>query len=313
MKLKVFVAGGSGFIGSNFVMFMRELGIHVDYCSSTEVFFQDEKKESVAIKSLLDLDLSEYDSVIHCAAFTGGVDVIKTQPDKLISENTKLTLDLLSSSVRGRVRQFVFISSSAVYPASLEELKEEDGFKGDPDSVFFGPGWMKRYCEKLCAYYYQQYGMEMLVIRPSNLYGPYDHFDPTRSHVIPALIDKFSTGEGGAVSVYGTPNVLRDFIYVNDFVQSVIQLIDTPTTIGFETVNVCNGYSISMFNLVKEICRLTDPSKTFTFDVTKPITRKVQKICDAKLRRSVPTLPLTSLEDGLKKTIEYYKQLKASS
>ena len=303
--MKVFVAGGSGFIGINFVLFLKSMGVHVDYCSSKEIIFDDARGP---ITSLKNLDLKGYDVVIHCAAFTGGVEVIKKQPDKLISENTKITLDLLESCAKSKVKQFVFISSSAVYPSSLESLVEEDGFRGDPDPIFFGPGWMKRYCEKLCAYYHQQYNMDMLVIRPSNVYGLYDHFEVNKAHVIPALINKFSQQGDAAVEVYGIPNVLRDFIYVEDFVSIVFQLIRASSIVGLETINVSSGISVTMETLVKCIQEVIIPRKDYIFDASKPITRKVQKINNSKAMH-IALYPFTILLDGVRATINYYDSL----
>lgn len=308
--MKVFVAGGSGFIGTNFVLLLRNMGIHVDYCSSKEIFFNDDNKQSVIMASLKDLDLKEYDSVIHCAAFTGGVDVIKKQPDRLISENTKITLDLLESCARSKVKHFIFISSSAVYPSSLESLVEEDGFKGDPDPAFFGPGWMKRYCEKLCVYYHQQYNMDVLVVRPSNVYGVYDYFKLDKAHVIPALINRFSQLESTTVAVYGMPSVLRDFIYVEDFVSLVVQLVQSQEIIGFNIINVSSGVSVTMETLVIYIQELTKTKKTYTFDISKPTTRKIQKISNVKLRNIIPfPFSFTPLVNGLNATIDYYNSL----
>jgi len=206
----------------------------------------------------------------------------------------------------------VFISSSAVYPSSQEALKESDGFVGDPDPAFFGPGWMKRYCEKLCAYYSDRYGMNILIIRPSNVYGPYDHFEDNRSHVIPALIKKFDMEE--KVTVFGLPNVIRDFIYVDDFASTLFSLIQRGYK-GLETFNVASGEHLTM-NVVASVIEnvlLNNKQNAsrygYFFDTTKPITRKVQKIDITKLENAgMP--PTTKFYDGIQKTYEYYKSIK---
>lgn len=304
---QIFVAGGSGFIGTNFRKFYKnEYKADLDYCTSRRVVQFGELNE---FKSFQHISFKQYDLVIHAAAFTGGLEVIKKQPDRLISENTKITLDLLEACARDKVKNFVFISSSAVYPSSFEPLKESDGFVGDPDPAFFGPGWMKRYCEKLCAYYSDRYGMNILIIRPSNVYGPYDHFEDNRSHVIPALIKKFDAEDN--VTVFGLPNVIRDFIYVDDFSNAILALISRGFR-GVETYNVASGISLTMDMIASTIENVilnneqTLRSIQYYFDTTKPITRKVQKIDITKMKIEAQT----KFYDGIQKTYEYYKSIK---
>ncbi|MCK9541106.1 MAG: NAD(P)-dependent oxidoreductase [Novosphingobium sp.] len=303
----VFVTGGTGFLGKHFVNFLdHKRGASYDYCSSTELY-QFGVIKNFENNILKNIPLKDYDLVIHCAAFTGGLDVITYNKDQLITENIRITLDLLENCRKSGIKKFVFISSSAVYPSSIHPLREEEAFEGDPDSIFFGPGWMKRYCEKLCEFYYKEFGMEILIIRPSNVFGTLCDFN-NHPHVIPSLIKQFLDKKTQHVKVAGKPDVIRDFIYVDDFVSIVWELINKSK--GFDVFNVATGTSTTIEEVVKLIAELTDTEKTFDFplELQSKTTRLVQKI-DIRKLLSIHTPSFTSLRWGLRETILHYKEL----
>jgi GDP-L-fucose synthase len=302
--MRIFVTGGTGFLGKAFVTFLKEKDHEVDYCSSKKVINTVYGFEEVIDFSKI--SFKNYDLVIHCAAFTGGLTTMVSLKEDLISVNVKMTTDLLQACARDGVKNFIYISSSAVYPSSEEFLKEEQGFEGDPDDFFFGIGWMKRFGEKLCQYHYKNNNMNCLVIRPSNIYGPGDHFGK-RAHVIPALIEKFLSKDNEKVEVFGSPYVIRDFIYIEDFIRIVCDLFFYVK--GFETINVASGEPIYMEKLVRLIKCCTASLNEYYFCSPEKITRKVQKIDTHKLQFLYKTNIFKPLPLGITKTIDYYLHL----
>ena len=131
------------------------------------------------------------DYVFLCAAHTSGAAVIRTTPLVHITPNVLINTLMLEAAHRAKVAKFCFISSGAAYPPTADRpVREAEMFDGDPHDVYFAAGWMKRYAEILCRTYAEKIAQPMptVVVRPSNVYGPYDKFDFAVSHVTAALI-----------------------------------------------------------------------------------------------------------------------------
>ena len=123
-----------------------------------------------------------------CAAVSSGAMIIQNNPMFHVNDNIIMNQNILKASAKNKVKKFVFLSSNTVYPVGKKPMKEND-MNYDLFYKYFNVGWMKIFSEKLCEMYKSK--MIINIIRPANLYGPYDKFDPTRSKVIPALIRKF--------------------------------------------------------------------------------------------------------------------------
>jgi GDP-L-fucose synthase len=184
------------------------------------------------------------------------------------------------------------------------------GFIEDPSNVYFGVGWVKRYSEKLAEFYYRQYGMEILVVRPSNIYGPYDSFDPSKSHVLPALIRKF-VENNELVEVWGTPDVARDFIFIDDFVSGVLTAFESFT--GFDVYNIASGNIYTIGESVNLISELTNYKGEIKYNDSKPMTIFKRVIDITKARKVLGFQAKTSFRDGLQKTIDYFRYKRSAS
>ena len=309
---KVFVSGGrTGFLGANLVEALLKQGATVfahSLHAHKSSFFP------LATPSLIQLtqDLSESatiplgtDYVFHCAAHTGGAHEMVNNPLAQVNENAKINTNILEAARLAKVKKICFISSSAVYPDSESPLLEEDGFQGDPPGNYFGPAWMKRYSEKLAEFYSRQHGLDVLVIRPSNIYGPYSSFDLERAHVLPALIRKFLEAKD-EVEVWGVPEVVRDFIFVDDFVEGLFAAFQRKEK--FEVFNIATGSDITIGAAVEIIQELTGFRGRVSFNSQKPMTIKKRRISTAKAESLLGFTAKTSFSDGLKKTIHWYQE-----
>lgn len=308
---KVYISGGrTGFLGTNFAKEILNRGAKV-YVQSMHKDKQSFWKPDTENVTEIICDFSRgaelpegIDYFFHCAAHTSGAHEMATNPVAQITENVFINSNVLDAAAKAKVKKFVFISSSAVYPEFERPLREEDAFLDDPPGNYFGPAWMKRYSEKLAEFYYKWYGMEILVIRPSNAYGPYSSFDLIASHVLPALIRKFVEKQT-PIEVWGTSDVVRDFIYIDDFVRGV--LIAFEKSSGFEVFNIASGYLQTIGDAVENIRELTEYEGTYSFNSTKPMTIKQRKIDISKAQKLLNFSPEISFQQGLSKTISWYK------
>ena len=308
---RILVTGGrTGFLGVNFANILFDKGAIVYAGSLTSKKSSLLKQHPNLIEYITDLRddtiPENIDYIIHCAAYTSGAKEIVNNPAAQIIPNIQLNSNLLDKAANNGVEKFVFISSSAVYPKTDKAVTEDMGFKGDPADIYFGVGWMKRYTEKLAEFYYRQYGMEVLIIRPSNVYGPYCNFDLERAHVLPALIRKFVEGQNPLV-VWGSPQVSRDFIYIDDFVSGVLLALEKFT--GFEVYNIASGNIYTIDESVDLIKEITNYAGEIKYDKSKPTTIFNRVIDTSKAKNDLEFQTETCFRDGLQKTINYFKSI----
>lgn len=307
---RIFVAGGrTGFIGANMAkaLLERKATVYVHSLDDNKPSFI-KKGTPKCVEMTGDLSSSvtlppDIDYIFHCAAHTSGAHEMVTNPVAQILPNLFMNTLLLDAAARNKVKKFVFISSSAVYPDMDRPMSEELAFTDDPPENYFGPAWMKRYAEKLAEFYFKRYGMEILIIRPSNVYGPYSNFDLERSHVLPALIRKFVEKQD-PIEVWGTPDVVRDFIFADDFVRGVLLAFEKLT--GFEVINIASGNQYTIGEAVDCIKELTDFQGEILYNASKPTTIRKRVIDTSKAEKVLNFRATTSFRQGLKTTIDWF-------
>jgi GDP-L-fucose synthase len=307
---KIFVAGGrSGFLGTNIAKVLLQKGATV-YAHSRSPHTPSHFKKGTLNCFELTEDLSRsctlpegVDYVFHCAAHTSGAHEMVNNPVAQVIPNLFMNSLLLDAAAKSKVKKFLFISSSAVYPEVEGPITEEMAFVDDPPETYFGPAWMKRYTEKIAEFYFKRCGMEIVIIRPSNVYGPYCSFDLERAHVLPALIRKFAEKQD-PIEVWGTPNVMRDFIYADDFVLGVLTAFEKSSP--FSVFNIASGEQVTIGEAVEIIKDLTQYKGKSTFNVSKPMTVGQRMIDTTKAKEILGFQATTTFREGLKKTIDWY-------
>lgn len=308
---KVFVAGGrTGFVGTSIAKALLSKGAIVyvhslnpdkpsNFTPGTTNLFESTGDLSVSTNIPPGIDY-----VFHCAAHTAGAHEMTTNPVAQITSNVFMNSLLLDAAAKSNVKKFLFISSSAIYPELDTPISEDKGFEGDPPGNYFGVGWMKRYAEKLAEFYFKQYGMEITIIRPSNIYGPYSGFDLESAHVLPALIRRFLEKQD-PLEVWGTPDVVRDFIYVDDFIRGALLAFEKLS--GFDVCNIATGELYTIGEAVNIISELTGYTGTITYNSSKPTTIQQRKVDVTKALKVLDFSTEISFREGLKSTIEWYK------
>lgn len=311
----ILVAGASGFIGTNLIKKLKNLE-----CNIFGTYYQNEPKIIDSSISYIKADLrnqkdcqkilKNIDIVFMCAANSSGAKIMTEKPLDHLTPNLIMNTLMLEAAYLNSVDQFVFISSNTVYPLTNSFVREDESGYEFYDKYHI-VAWMKKFSEVMCDMYSNKIlnKMNTLVVRPGNLYGPYDKFDWENSKVIAALIRKFIEKQK-PIQVWGDGNDIKDFLYIEDFIDGLLQY--TALNKFGETVNIASGKSITIREIVSILEKLefsqNNLKAEIIFDVSKPSMIPVRLIDISKICSAIDWVPLVDIEAGLLKTIEWYKK-----
>ena len=247
--------------------------------------------------------------VIHLAALVGGIGANRAQPGSFYYENLLMGALLMEHGRRTGVEKFVAIGTICAYPKFTPvPFREEDLWSGYPEETNAPYGLAKKMLLVQSQAYRTQYGFNSIFLLPVNLYGPRDSFDPSNSHVIPALIRKFVDAverEDAEVEVWGTGRATREFLYVDDAAEGIVAA--TERYDGPEPVNLGAGFELSIRDLAELIARLTGFRGTLRWNASLP-DGQPRRCLDT--RRAVEYFGFrasTPFEEGLRRTIDWYR------
>ncbi len=311
---KILVAGASGLIGSNLITRLLNEGAMVRAgINRRPPLIRDDRIEYVTA----DLTRGEEcrrivegaELVFLCAAYTtGAADVVKT-PLAHVTPNILINTQMLEAAYRAGAKKFLWISSSTAYPPSGERpIREEELFSGDPYDKSFFAGWMKRFMEVLCRMYGEKIEKPMttIVLRPTNVYGPNDKFDPAISHVIPALIRKVVERQD-PIEVWGTGEEVRDMVYVDDMVEAM--LLAAEKVEGYGVFNIASNRPVKIRDIIELILELDSYREArVVFDPAKPTTFPIRLLDTTKAEAVLGWRATVPLREGIRRTIEWYRQ-----
>jgi len=310
---KVLVTGGAGFIGVNLIRGLLELGADVIATLHRKpAVIQDERITYTKCELTKVNDCKQVvqgmDYVFMCAANTSGAAVMEKTPLVHVTPNIIMNTLMLEAAYEAKVKKFLFISSNSVYPVTDYPVKEEEMMKGDLFEKYFCVGWMKRFTEILCEMYATKIKnpMKVVVVRPANIYGPYDDFEWETSHVIPALIRKV-VRRHKPIEVWGDGNDIKDFIYVQDLVEGVLLAMEKIET--FDPVNIATGKSCTVKEVLNAILIADNyQNAKIVFDSSKPTMIPKRLIDTSKAKKLLGFKAKTSLAEGIKKTVDWYEK-----
>ena len=311
-KKRVLVCGASGFIGRNiFETLSKRKDLEVIGTYHTRKFSSEEG-------SLIQADLTsredvwritqDMDVIIQAAATTSGAKEIHSKPQYHVTDNAIMNSLLFRAAHENQVAQVLFFSCSIMYPSSEAPLKETDlDFNQPIYEKYFGAAWTKLYIEKMCQFYSQLGCTKYVVIRHSNIYGPYDKFDLERSHVFGATLTKvWQAKPSEKIVVWGDGQEKRDLLYVSDLVDFVEQAIDCLEK-PFDIFNIGSGQSISVLDLVQKIIATSGKDLVVELDQNKPTLKTSVVLDTSKAKACLGWQPKVSLEKGIQKTLEKNK------
>jgi GDP-L-fucose synthase len=297
------VTGGTGLIGREVANVLAEAGAIVRVVSLDKLTIGSNIEH--VIGDLTDFNFcmeqtNGMDYVFHLAGIKGSIEVTKSRPASFFVPLLMFNTNLLEAARRNEIKKLVYTSSIGAY-ASAEQFLETENRDGPPMDMY--PGWAKRMAELQISAYREQYGLDWSIVRPCNVYGPGDNFDPNNAMVIPTLMMRILRGDK-PVSVWGDGSSIRDFAFSRDVAIGTIQALYYGTRSDF--VNLGSGVGYTVRELVETLREFIDFE--YEFDVTKPagFPRRVMDI--SRARDWIHYNPKTSLRQGLEETWNWFKQ-----
>jgi GDP-L-fucose synthase len=302
----ILLTGGNGFLGSHIVEnLIQKRGV-----AKTQIAIPISKDSDLRVWANCEKAVEDIDVIIHLAARVGGIGFNQKYPGTLFYDNIMMGVQLMEAARRKGVKKFVQVGTVCAYPKyTPAPFKEEDLWNGYPEETNAPYGIAKKALLVMAQAYRKQYGMNIIYLVPVNLYGPRDNFDLESSHVIPALIRKFTEAvedNEKQVVVWGTGNASREFLYVEDAAEGILAAAEKYDK--SDPVNLGTGKEITIKQLVNLIAQLTGFKGQIIWDTTKPDgqPRRCLDITRAKVEFDFEAN--TDLIEGLKKTMEWYKK-----
>jgi len=311
LNSKIFVAGHRGMVGSAIVRNLNQLGY-------TNIILRAREELDLTNQSQVNHFFEEVkpDYVYLAAAKVGGIHANNTYPAEFIYQNLMIEANIIHASYLNQVRRLIFLGSSCIYPKYATQPISEDALLTGPLEPTNEPYAIAKIAGiKLCESYNRQYDTDYRSLMPTNLYGPGDNYHPENSHVIPALIRRFheaKVSEAPSVSVWGSGNVFREFLYVDDMAAAAVHFMCFDKSAWIEKthpmqshINVGCGEDISIHNLSHLIAKVVGYNGKIIQDISKP-DGTPKKLLSCDLLNRLGFHPRFELTHGLRLTYENY-------
>lgn len=304
----VLLTGGHGFLGKQVISKLRQIGLSEDRLFTFHRADFDLRKEE-EVKRLFE-SKNNIDIVIHLAGDVGGIGYNKKFPGSVFYNNIMINTLVMEYSRLNKVQKFVGVGSVCSYPKFAHvPFKEVELWNGYPEETNASYGLAKKMMLVQGQAYREQFGFNAIHLLMINLYGPGDDFDLDNSHVIAGLIRKFIEGRKEnrqEVVVWGTGQASREFLYVEDAAEAVVLAAEKYNKP--DPVNVGAGFEISIKKLVDLVARLTEYKGKIIWDKSKPDGQPRRCLDTSKVEKEFGFKAKTPLEEGLKKTIDWYEE-----
>ena len=302
---RILVTGGAGFLGQQVVSQLRTAGANPDKITVP-------RSHDCDLRSLEHCQraVDQQDVVIHLAAHVGGIGLNRQKPAELFYDNLMMGTQLIHAATLAGVEKFVCIGTICAYPKFTPvPFKEDDIWNGYPEETNAPYGIAKKALLVQLQAYRQQYGFNGIYLLPVNLYGPADNFDPTSSHVIPALIRKVHEAQlkgEQQLRVWGDGSPTREFLYSQDAALGIVmgtQFYNDP-----EPVNLGTGSEISIRDLIGLICELMEFEGDIVWETQQPNGQPRRCLDTTRAKQAFGFTAQVDFRQGLRHTIDWYRQ-----
>ncbi len=306
---KITVTGGSGFLGKHVVEELIKHGANIKNIFVPRSRSCDLRKLARARKVVKGKDM-----IIHLAGNVGGIGYNRQKPGTLFYDNMLMGLNIIEASRLEKAKKLVIVGTICSYPKLTPvPFKEEDLWNGYPEETNAPYGLAKKMLLVQAQAYKQQYGLNSIYLLPVNLYGPGDNFDPSSSHVIPALIKKFVDAKRNAVNqvvIWGTGQASREFLYVEDAARAIVLAARKLNVL--QPVNIGAGFEITIKKLVRMIKAIVGYRGQIVWDTSKPDGQPRRMLDISKARELFGFQAKVDFHTGLKKTIIAFQNRKGT-
>ncbi|MBD1156055.1 NAD-dependent epimerase/dehydratase family protein [Pelagibacterales bacterium SAG-MED16] len=311
MKKSIFITGHNGMVGSNLLSYFK---------NKYKCLTIDRKKLDLRDEDKLNFYLKKKkpDIILHAAAKAGGIVSNSDQKIEMFIENVEIQNSLFKSAYKQKIKKLIFLGSSCIYPKkSRIPINEEYLLKGKLEETNEGYALAKISGVKLCQFYNNKYNTDYRAVMPCNLYGPNDHFNLSKGHVIPALIKKFVDAKNNnknKVFIWGTGKPLREFLFTYDLCRCLEKIIKlnkksfVKITKKNYLINVGSEENISISQLAKKIKMITGYRGKIIYQKNFPDGVYNKKLDCNKLKKIVKKINTTKLNKGLTAVIEEYEK-----
>ncbi len=307
---KVVVTGGSGFVGTHYLDELLNRGAIVKtYVHERPLQIQDDRIEVMYHLDLANIDdcmelIDGADYVVHSAGNIANPKLVSTDFQIALNQITLIT-NVLEASYKCDVKGFVDVNSSTGYPDRRYPITEDEYWDDEPYISYYGYGWMRRYREKLMEHASHLSNMKIGIARGTAIFGPHDNFNLETCHVVPALIKRLLSGEDPFV-VWGSPDVVRDFLYVKDVINGCLLVLEKGESM--RPYNVGYGSTITIGDIVDALQDVSGKFPDVEWDNSKPTTIPFRSCSTERIQNELGFEPKYTFRDALQETVEWYKE-----
>jgi GDP-L-fucose synthase len=302
---KVLVTGGTGLIGRPLVQMLIAEGAKVRIASLDDSSRAHPEAEFRRVNLMQFENCMEIckgmDFVFHLAGIKGSPAMTSRKPAVFFVPTIIFNTHMMEAAWQCGVKKYLYTSTIGVY-SPAEVFHEDDVWKTQPSENDKFAGWAKRMGELQAEAYKIEYGWtDIAIVRPANVYGPYDNFDPNNAMVIPSLIRRALDGENPLL-VWGDGTSMRDFIHAQDVAQGMLLALENITG---QPINLGSGKGVSIREIVEIIINNMKTKPKVGWDTSKPSGDKI-RVMDISRAKNIGFKPSIALEAGIKEVMEWY-------
>ena len=302
---RILVTGGAGFLGRQVIEQLVKAG-----ADTQKITVPRSREYNLCSMDACQRVVQQQDIIVHLAAHVGGIGLNREKPAELFYDNLMMGTQLIHAAYQAGVEKFVCVGTICAYPKFTPvPFKEDDLWNGYPEETNAPYGVAKKALLVQLQAYRQQYNFNGIYLLPVNLYGPEDNFDPSSSHVIPALIRKvYEAQQRGdkQLPVWGDGTPSREFLYSTDAARGIVmatQKYNDP-----DPVNLGTGYEITIRDLVELICELMEFKGELVWETDQPNGQPRRCLDTERAKQAFGFTAQVEFKEGLKNTIDWYRQ-----
>ena len=298
----ILVLGATGFLGKRVCSKLKEAGMEFTPSSRSLGTDLREYDQTLDLFSRVKPDV-----ILNCASYVGGIQFGYKHPAELYANNLRMNVNILEAAREAKIRRIVNPISNCVYPAKATLFREDEIWDGPMHESVQVYGFVRKAFWIGSWAYHKQYGLDVVNLVLSNMYGPDDHFEAERSHALGALIMKFVTAKRNNepyVDVWGSGKPVREWLHVDDGAEAMIRAISKPAEVDFINVGVAEG--ISIIDMAEMIKKYVGYQGEIKLDPSKPDGAAYKTVDGTRGEKYLGWKPQVPFERGVRETIEWY-------